>query len=49
MKNNVLFLPYSLFIFPHAGPDMKYTLGFLRTQLSTTVTVLLVFGPKVIL
>lgn len=37
----------SLFIFPEAGPDIKYTLGFLRTQLSTTTTILLVFGPKI--
>lgn len=27
---------------------MKYFLGFLRTQLSTTTTVVLVFGPKVL-
>lgn len=42
-------LPFlrSLFIFPHAGPDIKYSLGFLRTQLSTSVTIFLVFGPKV--
>lgn len=39
----------SLFIFPHAGPDIKYLLGFLRTQLSTSVTVFLVFAPKVII
>ena len=26
---------------------MKYFLGFLRTQLSTTTTMILVFGPKV--
>lgn len=39
--------PYSLFIFPQAGPDIKYLLGFVRTQLSTSVTVFLVFGPKV--
>lgn len=37
----------SLFIFPHAGPDIKYLLGFLRTQLSTSVTIFLVFAPKV--
>ncbi|PSN35402.1 putative G-protein coupled receptor, partial [Blattella germanica] len=36
-----------LFIFPQAGPDIKYLLGFIRTQLSTSVTVGLVFGPKV--
>lgn len=38
----------SLIIFPQAGPDVKYFLGFLRTQLSTTTTVALVFGPKVL-
>ncbi|CAG2060571.1 unnamed protein product [Timema podura] len=35
-----------LFIFPQAGPDIKFLLGFIRTQLSTSVTVGLVFGPK---
>lgn len=39
---------YSLFIFPQAGPDIKYLLGFIRTQLSTTVTIGLVFGPKIV-
>lgn len=39
---------YSLCIFPRAGPDVKYFLGFVRTQLSTTTTIALVFGPKVI-
>lgn len=38
----------SLFIFPQAGPDIKYLLGFIRTQLSTSVTIGLVFGPKVV-
>lgn len=38
----------SLFIFPHAGPDIKYLLGFVRTQLSTTTTIILVFGPKIL-
>ena len=41
-------LPHSLFIFPQAGPDIKYLLGFIRTQLSTSVTVVIVFGPKVL-
>lgn len=45
--NNYFF--FSLFIFPQAGPDIKYLLGFIRTQLSTSVTVGLVFGPKVII
>lgn len=40
-------LPNSVFIFPHAGPDIKYLLGFVRTQLSTSTTIVLVFGPKV--
>lgn len=39
---------FSLMIFPQAGPDIKYLLGFIRTQLSTSVTIVLVFGPKVI-
>lgn len=39
---------HSLIIFPQAGPDVKYFLGFVRTQLSTTTTVVLVFGPKVL-
>ena len=37
----------SLLIFPHAGPDTKYFLGFLRTQMGTSVTIVLVFGAKV--
>lgn len=40
-------LPCSLFIFPRAGPDIKYFLGFIRTQFSTTTTIALVFGPKI--
>lgn len=39
---------FSLIIFPQAGPDVKYFLGFIRTQLSTTTTVALVFAPKVL-
>ena len=39
-------LSNSLLILPHGGPDVKYFLGFIRTQLSTTTTVLLIFGPK---
>ncbi|GFQ89776.1 probable G-protein coupled receptor CG31760, partial [Trichonephila clavata] len=35
-----------LVILPTAGPDIKYLFGFIRTQLSTTVTVILIFGPK---
>lgn len=37
----------SLVIFPQAGPDVKYLLGFIRTQLSTSITVAFVFGPKI--
>lgn len=44
---NYIFSHFSVCIFPQAGPDIKYLLGFIRTQLSTTVTVALVFGPKV--
>jgi len=40
-------LCFSILLFPQAGPDIKYLLGFIRTQLSTTVTIALVFGPKV--
>lgn len=39
---------FSLCIFPQAGPDIKYLLGFIRTQLSTTTTIFLVFGPKIL-
>ncbi|XP_046406708.1 probable G-protein coupled receptor CG31760 [Ischnura elegans] len=45
---NIAMVAFHLFIFPTAGPDIKYLLGFMRTQLSTTVTIGLVFGPKVI-
>ncbi|KAF4522946.1 hypothetical protein B566_EDAN012641 [Ephemera danica] len=44
---NIAMVAFHLLIFPRAGPDIKYLLGFIRTQLSTTVTVALVFGPKV--
>ncbi|KAE8747621.1 hypothetical protein FOCC_FOCC005600, partial [Frankliniella occidentalis] len=45
---NTTMVAFHLFIFPHAGPDIKYLLGFIRTQLSTSVTVGLVFAPKVV-
>ncbi|XP_075210452.1 putative G-protein coupled receptor CG31760 [Lycorma delicatula] len=45
---NIAMVAFHVFLFPHAGPDIKYLLGFIRTQLSTSVTVGLVFGPKVI-
>eukprot|EP00093_Oithona_nana_P001933 01933.XXX_6145_13476_1 [CDS] Oithona nana genome sequencing. len=43
---NIIMVAIHLVLFPNCGPDMKYFLGFLRTQLSTTVTIFLVFGPK---
>ncbi|CAH1399614.1 unnamed protein product [Nezara viridula] len=45
---NIMMVAFHLFLFPRAGPDIKYLLGFIRTQLSTSVTVALVFGPKVL-
>lgn len=39
---------FSFFLFPDIGPNFKYTLGFIRTQLSTSITIALVFGSKVI-
>ena len=38
--------PLSVLILPNCGPDMKYFLAFARTQLSTSITMILVFGPK---
>ncbi|CAH1966743.1 unnamed protein product [Acanthoscelides obtectus] len=43
-----MMIAFHLFIFPRAGPDIKYLLGFIRTQFSTTTTIALVFGPKII-
>ncbi|KAF2361827.1 GPCR family 3 C-terminal protein [Trinorchestia longiramus] len=43
---NVLMASIHLFLAPNAGPDLKYMFGFARTQLSTTVTIFLIFGPK---
>ncbi|XP_074027570.1 probable G-protein coupled receptor CG31760 isoform X2 [Leptinotarsa decemlineata] len=45
---NIMMIAFHLFIFPRAGPDIKYLLGFIRTQLSTSTTIALVFGPKII-
>ncbi|KAJ6649502.1 putative G-protein coupled receptor [Pseudolycoriella hygida] len=45
---NIAMIAFHLFIFPQAGPDIKYLLGFIRTQLSTSTTIALVFGPKVV-
>ena len=41
------FFNLSVLILPNCGPDVKYFLAFMRTQLSTTTTMILVFGPKV--
>eukprot|EP00095_Tigriopus_kingsejongensis_P005555 maker-scaffold131_size323982-snap-gene-2.23 protein:Tk05555 transcript:maker-scaffold131_size323982-snap-gene-2.23-mRNA-1 annotation:"probable g-protein coupled receptor cg31760-like" len=43
---NLVMVSIHVFLFPHAGPDMKYFLGFLRTQMSTTTTIILVLGTK---
>lgn len=43
---NIIMVAIHLLIFPWAPPDLKYLFGFIRTQLSTTVTVIVVFGPK---
>jgi len=43
---NLTMLAFHTIIFPHVGPDLKFFLGFLRTQLSTTVTISFIFGPK---
>nr|XP_045608318.1 probable G-protein coupled receptor CG31760 isoform X1 [Procambarus clarkii]XP_045608319.1 probable G-protein coupled receptor CG31760 isoform X1 [Procambarus clarkii]XP_045608320.1 probable G-protein coupled receptor CG31760 isoform X1 [Procambarus clarkii]XP_045608321.1 probable G-protein coupled receptor CG31760 isoform X1 [Procambarus clarkii] len=43
---NIVMVTFHLIIFPDAGPDIKYLFGFLRTQFSTSTTVLLIFGPK---
>jgi hypothetical protein len=38
----------SLVVYPQASPDIKYVFAFVRIQLSTSVTVCLVFCPKVL-
>ncbi|CAL8109338.1 unnamed protein product [Orchesella dallaii] len=43
---NLLMVMVHLLILPQAGPDMKYLFAFIRTQLSTTVTIGFVFGSK---
>ncbi|KAL1115882.1 hypothetical protein AAG570_006171, partial [Ranatra chinensis] len=45
---NIAMVAFHVFLFPRAGPDIKYLLGFVRTQLSTSVTIGLVFAPKVV-
>lgn len=39
---------FSYFLFPDIGPNLKYALAFIRTQLSTSVTIFLVFWSKVV-
>ncbi|XP_076044697.1 putative G-protein coupled receptor CG31760 isoform X2 [Oratosquilla oratoria] len=43
---NIFMVILHLYLFPKADPDMKFLFGFLRTQLSTSTTVALIFGPK---
>ncbi|XP_016024742.2 probable G-protein coupled receptor CG31760 [Drosophila simulans] len=45
---NIAMVVFHVMLFPNAGPDYKYMLGFVRTQLSTTTTIALVFGPKIL-
>ncbi|XP_050442150.1 probable G-protein coupled receptor CG31760 isoform X2 [Adelges cooleyi] len=45
---NIIMMIIHFLLFPNIGPDLKYTLGFIRTQLSTSVTIGLVFGSKVV-
>ncbi|XP_055343269.1 probable G-protein coupled receptor CG31760 [Paramacrobiotus metropolitanus] len=44
---NAIFLLLHLVVYPQASPDIKFVFAFLRIQFSTTVTVCLVFCPKV--
>ncbi|XP_046402394.1 probable G-protein coupled receptor CG31760 [Ischnura elegans] len=44
---NIITVVFHLFIYPASGPDINYLLEFMTTQLSATVTIGLVFGPKV--
>lgn len=43
---NISMIFIHILILPNAGPDVKYFFGFVRTQMSTTTTVILIFGPK---
>ncbi|XP_013794665.1 probable G-protein coupled receptor CG31760, partial [Limulus polyphemus] len=43
---NIIMVMIHLVILPSADPDVKYLFGFIRTQLSTTVTIVFIFGPK---
>ncbi|XP_032580001.1 probable G-protein coupled receptor CG31760 isoform X1 [Drosophila sechellia] len=45
---NIAMVVFHVMLFPNAGPDYKYMLGFVRTQLSTTTTIALVFGSKIL-
>ncbi|OQV15352.1 putative G-protein coupled receptor [Hypsibius exemplaris] len=45
---NAIFLLLHLVVYPQASPDIKYVFAFVRIQLSTSVTVFLVFCPKVL-
>ncbi|XP_050522426.1 probable G-protein coupled receptor CG31760 [Daktulosphaira vitifoliae] len=45
---NVTMMAIHFLLFPNIGPDLKYTLAFIRTQLSTSVTIGLVFGSKIV-
>lgn len=42
-----MYYVYDSLFLPDVGPDTKYLFGFIRTQLSTSVTIALIFGPKV--
>lgn len=35
-------------VYPQASPDTKFVFAFVRIQFSTTITVILAFGPKVL-
>ncbi|XP_022237695.1 probable G-protein coupled receptor CG31760 [Limulus polyphemus] len=43
---NVIMVMIHLVILPNADPDVKYLFGFIRTQLTTTITISFIFGPK---
>ena len=43
---NTVMIVLHLGILPDSGPNLKYLFGFIRIQLSTSITVALIFGPK---
>uniref|UniRef100_A0AAN0N5X7 G-protein coupled receptor 3 n=1 Tax=Polyphagotarsonemus latus TaxID=1204166 RepID=A0AAN0N5X7_9ACAR len=43
---NITIVNLIMITIQNAGPDVKYFLTFLRSQLSTATTILLIFGPK---